>query len=132
MDSNGFKALAFLHFYLCGVVAAFSGYYDGPAAFSTILASSVLLTTAVLTALWLQEYRARRTRAAEDDPQGFVAGAGPAAVIVGWVSLGVTLATQSAHAVYAGYLAVLVLLLYRARTMEMEEIGCRSRLHARA
>ncbi len=132
MDSNGFKALAFLHFYLCGVVAAFSGYHDGPTAFSTILASSVLLTTAVLTALWLHEVRARRAGAAQDEPQGFTAGAGRAAVTVGWASLFVSLATQSDHAVYAGYLAVLVLLLYRARGMETEESGSRSRLRLEA
>lgn len=129
MDSNGFKALAFLHFYLCGVVAAYCGYHDGQTAFTTIIASSVLLTTCVLSALWIHERRGDRDA---NDPQAFGPGAARAAVVVGWASLGLSLATQSYNMVYAAYIAVLVLLVYRARGMETEESGYRDRLRVEA
>lgn len=121
MDSNGFKALAFLHFYLCGVVAVYGGYSDGEAAFATIIASSLLLTTSVLSALWLHELRDAR---GGDEVQGFAPGAARIAVIIGWLSLAVAVATRSYHAVYGAYVAVLVLLVYRARSMEAEQSGC--------
>lgn len=120
MDSNGFKAMAFLQFYLCGVVAVFSGYYDGPAAFATIIASSVMLTTCVLSALWIHEWRDNATT---QEPRAFAPGAARAAVIIGWMSLALSAATQSVSTVYGAYIAVLVLLLYRARSMEAEENG---------
>ncbi len=121
MDSNGFKALAFLHFYLCGVVAVYGGYSDGKAAFATIIASSLLLTTSVLSALWLHELRAAR---GEDEVQGFASGAARMAVIIGWLSLAVAGATRDYHAVYGAYVVVLLLLVYRARSMEAEQSGC--------
>lgn len=129
MDSNGFKALAFLHFYLCGVVAVYVGYHEGHAAFATIISSSVLLTTGVLTALWIHEWRGR---AEADGLEGFAAGAGRAAVAVGWVSLGVSLLTESYSVVYAAYIAVLVLLVYRARSMGVERTGYRDRVRVQA
>ncbi len=124
MDSNGFKALAFLHFYLCGVVAVYVGYQDGGAAFATIIASSLLLTTCVLSALWVHEWRGRGS----GDAMGFASGAARAAVMVGWASLAFAVATRSYHTVYAAYVAVLVLLVYRARSMEVEESGYREKL----
>lgn len=125
MDSNGFKALAFLHFYLCGVVAAYAGYQDGEAAFATIIASSLLLTTGVMSALWIHEVRESARKAA---PRGFAPGAARLAVGIGWASLAVALATHSYPVVYAAYVAVLALLLYRARSMEAEELGTRGSL----
>ncbi|MGE5523849.1 MAG: hypothetical protein ACM3SS_09035 [Rhodospirillaceae bacterium] len=129
MDSNGFKALAFLHFYLCGVVAVYEGYHEGHTAFATIISSSVLLTTCVLTALWIHEWRGR---ADAEGLQGFAAGGGRAAVAVGWVSLGVSALTESYNVVYAAYVAMLVLLVYRARTMGMERTGYRDRVRVQA
>jgi phosphatidylserine synthase len=128
MDSNGFKALAFLHFYLCGVVAVYTGYQDGQAAFTTLITSSVLLTTCVLSALWIREWRA-------GDPSEFRAfgpGAARAAVVVGWASLVISMAARSYTIVYAAYIALLVLLVYRARTMEAEESGYDETLRAEA
>ena len=126
MDSNGFKALAFLHFYLCGVVAAYVAYHEGQEAFETIIASSVLLTTGVLTALWIHEWRGDEGNGAH----AFGPGAARAAVIVGWVSVAVLLVTQSYSIVYAAYMALLALLLYRARSMGVEESGYRERVQA--
>lgn len=126
MDSNGFKALAFLHFYLCGVTAAYVAYHDGQEAFATIVAASVLLTTGVLTALWMHEWRGNH----DNEVPAFGPGAARAAVIVGWVSVAVALATQSYTIVYAAYVALLVLLVYRARSMELDEIGYRERAQA--
>lgn len=126
MDSNGFKALAFLHFYLCGVAAAYVAYHDGQAAFATIVASSVLLTTGVLTALWIHEWRGTD----DNEIPAFGPGAARAAVIIGWVSVAVSLATQSYSVVYAAYIALLVLLVYRARSMEADESGYRERVQA--
>ena len=116
MDSNGFKALAFLHFYLCGVVAAYVGYHDGQAAFTTIIASSVLLMTGVLTALWVHEWRAGD---AVNELRGFEPGAARAAVVIGWASLLLSMAARNYNMVYAAYVAMLVLLVYRARSMEV-------------
>lgn len=128
MDSNGFKALAFLHFYLCGVVAAYSGYQDGHAAFTTIIASSVLLTTGVLSALWMHEWRAGDA----SELRAFGPGAARAAVVIGWASLALSLMARSYNMVYAAYIALLVLLVYRARSMEAEEGGYRETLRAEA
>jgi hypothetical protein len=128
VDSNGFKALAFLHFYLCGVVAVYAGITDGEAAFATIIASSLLLTTGVLSALWIHEARGADT----GEPLAFAPGGGRAAVIVGWTSIAFAVATRSYHTVYAAYVAVLVLIAYRARSMEAEEQGWRERMHAGA
>jgi phosphatidylserine synthase len=128
MDSNGFKALAFLHFYLCGVVAVYTGYQDGPAAFATLVTSSVLLTTCVISALWIHEWRARDPSAL----RAFGPGAARAAVVVGWASLVISMVTRSYTIVYAAYIALLVLLVYRARTMEAEESGYEETLRAEA
>jgi len=119
MDSNGFKALAFLHFYLCGVVAAYAGYQDGHVAFATLIISSVLLTTSVLTALWVHEWRAAEV----NERPAFGPGAARAAVVIGWASLLISIATRSYNVIYAAYIVLLVLLVYRARTMEAEESG---------
>jgi phosphatidylserine synthase len=128
MDSNGFKALAFLHFYLCGVVAVYTGYQDGQAAFTTLITSSVLLTTCVLSALWVHEWRAGDA----SELRAFGAGAARAAVAIGWASLVISMAARSYTIIYAAYIALLVLLVYRARTMEAEESGYGETLRAEA
>lgn len=120
MDSSGFKALAFLQTYLCGMVAGVVGYTEGRAAFDTIIAAAVILTSSVLTALWFHEWRAGRGDASPA-PAAFAPAVARGAVLAGWGALLATTVTGSAVMLYAGYGAMVVCMLGTARVLQARE-----------
>lgn len=119
MDGSGFKAIAFLQLYLCGMVAGVVGFVEGHATFLTILASAVLLSASILTALWYHEWRAHMHTGSP--LESFAPGAGRYAVIGAWLTLLIDVAVGTPLLLYIGYCAVIACLLWQARTLESRE-----------